>query len=242
MNNSVGNNEFLKQNINRQTNYKNIQNLKKENYGKYARDNTNCVKFNGFKGPLQQKTKLNEDKCYELETTKQSTFPGNYMVSNYNVCDCEMDKVVDFATENPYMTFRDGYGVSECNIDESSRLRVGKSRKNPKCKSQLFHRPYLSVPYMGRGSGDSDVESKLKPGEDTYQKKQCNVLAGVSIDNYFMPLVQNLQDNVQNPDNLIQENADKKWTRGGVPSRQIVKDIDYLERCGKNNFRIKLKN
>ena len=211
----------------------NVQEEKEEAYGKYANYNENCIKFEGWKGPLYDKTQLNEDKCYTLETTKQSTFPGQYTLSNYNTCDCKMSDVVKFATENPYMKFKDGYGVSECNINDSSKLRVGKTRKNPKCKNQLFHRPYLTVPYMGNGSGNAQIETQLVPGEDTTQKKQCNSLSGITIDNFFIPLVKNLKDNIQNPNYLIQENADSKWIRGGIPSRQIVKDIDYIERCGK---------
>ena len=76
-----------------------------------------------------------------------------------------------------------------------------------------------------------EIETQLLPGEDTSQRRPCNSLAGVSIDNQFMPLVKNLKDNVQEPHNIIQEVADDKWIRGGIPSRQFVKDIDYIERC-----------
>ena len=67
-------------------------------------------------------------------------------------------------------------------------LEYGKVRKYPKCNNQLFERPYLTVPYMGRGSGNSEIETKLLPGEDTNQKRQCNTLSGITIDNYFTPL------------------------------------------------------
>ena len=213
-----------------------------QDYGKYARNNrdpNNCLKFKKWDGPLYNNTNLINDECLKGEDFKQSTFPGKYSLNNYYACDCDSKELVDFATENPYMNFRDGFGVSECNINNSSKLRVGETRKNPKCKTQLFHRPYLTVPYMGRGSGNSVVETQLQPGEDTFSKKQCNVLAGVNIKNYFTPLVKNLEDNIQNPDYLIQENADDKWVRGGIPSRQIVKDIDYMERCQKNDKSLK---
>jgi len=230
--------------MNRQTNLSNqpeyypVSEEDNIDYGKYARNNRNnenCMKFTKWDGPLYQNTNLINDKCLESTDFKQSTFPGNYSLNNYHACDCDTKELLEFATENPYMNFRDGYGVSECNINNSSQLRIGKTRKNPKCKSQLFHRPYLTIPYMGRGSGNSVVETQLKPGEDTSSKRQCNVLSGVNIKNHFTPLVKNLEDNIQNPDYLIQENADDKWVRGGIPSRQIVKDIDYMERCQKND-------
>ena len=51
-----------------------------------------------------------------------------------------------------------------------------------------------------------------------------------SLDNHLTPLTKNLLDNVQNPVNLVEEVSDDRWVRGGVPSRQIVKDLDYFYR------------
>ena len=42
-------------------------------------------------------------------------------------------------------------------------------------------------------------------------------------------MVQCLSDNVQNPDHIIQENHG--WVNGGVPSRQLIRNKDYLEKC-----------
>ena len=84
---------------------------------------------------------------------------------------------------------------------------------------------------MGRGAGNSEIESQVIQGEQTRSKRECNVLSGVTIENYFTPLLDILEENIQKPENLIQEDNDKKWIRGGIPSRQIVKDIDYLQRC-----------
>ena len=213
--------------------------FRETNCNKYNEKN-NCMKFCENDFSLYHKTKLIDDKCYNLDLTKQSTASGNYMLNNFHSCDCKMENVINTATQNPLITFRDGYGVSDCNIDESSTLRVGKVRKYPKCKNQLFQRPYSTIPYMGRGSGNSDIESKLLPGESTVSTKACNTLSGISIENQFTPLVPNLLENIQEPENLIQETVDTRWIRGGVPSRQFVKDIDYLERCGNrikdNNY------
>ena len=87
---------------------------------------------------------------------------------------------------------------------------------------------------MGRGSGNSEIEHQVLQGEQTREKRECNVLSGVTIENFFTPLIDIVEENVQKPENLIQEDNDKKWIRGGIPSRQIVKDIDYLQRCSDN--------
>ena len=119
-----------------------------------------------------------------------------------------------------------------CVVDDGTKLRIGKTKKFPKCPNQLFTRPYLTVPYMGRGPGDMNLETELQPGEDTSARRQCNVLSGVTIPHFFTPLVDHLAENVQNPVHIVEEAADEGWVRGGAPSRLVVRDIDYLERCG----------
>ena len=183
------------------------------------------------------KNRLNEDNCEKVFTTKQSESPGLYRLTAYRDCDCGVPSVIETAAEHPTLQFRDGYGVSECFTDDDSQLRIGKTKKNPKCPNQLFTRPYKTVPFMGRGSGNSFVESQLRPGEATGERKQCNVLAGINIPNVdpnHMPMIDHLKNNIQEPRHLIPEEAMEGWVRGGAPSRQIVRDIEYLERCGSN--------
>lgn len=222
-----GNSDFLTEKISEEM----PENINKGIYGKYANRNNNCINYNNLPGfDVNNLTNINDDSCFQTERTIQSTGTGNYTLSNFNVCDCNMNQVVDTATENPCINFRDGYGVSECNIKRDSQLRVGRTKRFPKCPDQLFTRPFGSIPYMGRGSGNSNLEYKLVTGAETREKKQCNE-SNVDIDNYFTPLVDSLRNEIQNPKNLVQEVNDNKWIRGGVPTRQIVKDIDYLERC-----------
>ena len=197
---------------------------------------TNCLRREG-KLDIQNPNRLNEDNCEKLFTTKQSESPGIYNLTQYRDCQCGVPQVVETAVENPMIQFRDGYGISECFMDEDSDLRVGQTKKNPKVPNQLFTRPYKTVPYMGRGSGDSFVESQLRVGEDTFIRKQCNTLSGINIPNVdpnHMPMINHLKQNIQNPIHIIPHDALEGWVRGGAPSRQIVRDIEYLERCGSN--------
>ena len=197
---------------------------------------TTCLRREG-KLDVHNLNRLNDDNCEKLFTTKQSESPGIYHLTQYRDCQCGVPQVVETAVENPLIQFRDGYGISECYMDEDSGLRVGQTRKNPKVPNQLFTRPYPTVPFMGRGSGDSFVESQLRVGEDTLVRKQCNTLAGVNIPNVdpnHMPMIDHLKNNIQNPVHIIPHDALEGWVRGGAPSRQIVRDIEYLERCGSN--------
>lgn len=193
----------------------------------------NCVDFNGNKKlNLHYKAMSHDDKCFVDIQTRQSVGPGNYQTTSLFDCECEMPQTVNNATNLPMVYFKNGVDVGSCVVDDSSKLRVGLTKKFPRCPQQLFERPYLTVPYMGRGPGDMNLESQLVPGEATAVKRQCNTLSGVSIPHQFTPLVDHLEYNVQNPEHIVEEVADDTWVRGGAPSRLVVRDIDYLERCG----------
>lgn len=181
------------------------------------------------------KTKTHDDQCYLDVHTGQSRGPGNYQTKSYFDCDRSIKQTVDIATNNHTMTFKNGYGAPESLVDEYSNLRFGASRENPKCPNQLFHRPNGGAPYKGRGIGDMNIESRLLPGEDTTTTRPCNVLSGAStLDRVMVPLVPHLDKNVQNPEHLIEEVAEDGWVRGGSPSRLVIRDVDYLQRCGYN--------
>ena len=195
---------------------------------------TSCMKIDGSMD-LHNLTSLHDDSCELTFREKQSGGPGIYSLNQYRECECGVPKVIETASANPEIQFRDGFGVSECFIDEDSELRVGQTRKNPRCPNQLFTRPYATVPYMGRGSGNSFLESQLRRGEATAEKKQCNTLAGITIPNVdpnAMPMIDHIRNSIQDPKHIIPEEALTGWVRGGAPSRQIVRDIEYMEKCG----------
>ena len=54
-------------------------------------------------------------------------------------------------------------------------------------------------------------------------------MAGVTIGNYYTPMIGELKRNIQNPKNLIEETYG--WVRGGVSTRKNLKDIDYKRVC-----------
>lgn len=208
---------------------------------------TNIVNFNNNKNDIYNqrcinqdinnpfnlhiKTKENDDKCYVDIQTSQSMGPGNYMIDgNYQCCE-NNDELLKKQVENPYIFIKNGFGVP-CPTVIDDESRIGKTQENPRCPQQLCTRPFVTVPYMGRGFGNINVETKLQPGEDSISTRPCNVLSGVNIPHFFTPLVPHLKDNIQNPQHLVEEVAQDGWTRGGAPSRLITRDVDYLERCG----------
>ena len=44
-------------------------------------------------------------------------------------------------------------------------------------------------------------------------------------------MLQKLDKELQYPNNFIPEDSMDSWIRGGIPSRQIARNIDYLKRC-----------
>lgn len=200
------------------------------------KDSNNCVHFdnniqrNDFNGNAH----LNYDECYENQQENESKGPGSYQLSHLYSCNCGIPEVINKATSGPAYAakqFRDGYGWAYCKIDNDSKLRNAKNLTNVRCINQLTKRFSLTTPYLGRGMCDTDLEMQIKPGDDTFQNRPCNVLAGKDMTNYHMiPMIDCLKENVQNKNHIIEEEVG--WVRSGIPSRQVIRNKDYLEKCG----------
>jgi hypothetical protein len=177
---------------------------------------------------------LGEDICYRTTKDIQNISNMDYNLITYKDCECPSKKVEQMALNEPTILSKDGYGwtsVNGCNIDDDSNLRNASNLTNMRYIQQLYTRPYQGVPFMGRGVVDGGFENLIRTGEDTSQKKQCNTLCGIYIDT-FVPLVPCLRDNIQNPIHLVEEVARKDWIRGGLPSRDLVRNTNYLQKCG----------
>ena len=178
-------------------------------------------------------SRLGDDDCAQDARERQNSSMNNYNTYNSFRNDCnseEFNKKKEFAAENPNLRMKMGYGYADkCNVDNDSRLRNDAMLTQTKCKNQLFSRQNQAVPNLSRGVLHPNTESRLIHGEDTGQKRPCNVLSEVSIDR-FTPLVSCLKGQVQNAEHIIPE-----WTWGGSHSRYEVRDKDYLEKCGYNH-------
>ena len=56
-------------------------------------------------------------------------------------------------------------GIGGCTVNDETELKLGTMQTNPKCRISLQQRPFLTVPYLGRGAVDSITESKLQQGD-----------------------------------------------------------------------------
>jgi hypothetical protein len=192
----------------------------------------NCSRLNQ-KFVIDEQTALNDDICHNNGKNLQSDSVNDYMLSNYVDCDCDIKSVLKVSTDNRGLTVKDGYGISECNIDGDSGLRVGTVKRHHKVDQQLFPRPFSTTPFIQRGEPKPDLESRLLSSLQTLKHKQ---MQNVSVENnIFTPMTSNLAATIQDPIHIIQENVNRQWVRGGVPSRQAVKDNDYFSNSSDNS-------
>jgi hypothetical protein len=154
---------------------------------------------------------------------KQSLAAGQYFTTNL-VPDAR--EVNPLAVNNLQVYPREGFGLNNSAIDADSVLRNQPEFKNNRCIIRPQARPFLSVPYMGGGRGNPDVESLLLHSEQVREGKECGTVTETQFEGTFTPLIKSVKDNIQNPKNLVEEVASSGWIRGGVPSRTYIRDVN----------------
>jgi hypothetical protein len=148
---------------------------------------------------------------------------SNYMLSEF-FSDKTTNSQVKFATQQPTMMVS-GTGIASSVIDVNSMLTLKTEQERPLEKLMLYPRPFLTVPYLGRGSCDPTLESQLQQGEIVSDKKSVSTIMEQSFSNYVMyPTDTNMEERVKNPAYNVEEAALNGWVRGGQSSR------NYLEK------------
>ena len=172
-----------------------------------------------------QFTRIHDDPCDQVVQNRERVGPGAYQVTNLvPAVTTAMGTAYQQAVIPPASA---GYGWSASAIDVDSVLRNHSIQTNsPHCpiRGRVQPRPFATVPYMGRGKGDAQLESKLQMSAFVRQGKECGTISETFYENQFTPMIPYVAENVQNPVHLIPEVASKGWVRAGVPSRQWVRD------------------
>lgn len=184
---------------------------------------------------VNRNTQLNNDYC-----EKESTIRNNNKIFEYSKNPVQSSTTMNnqnyldsLNTPGVYQgNARDGSGTT---IDNDSSMKDGRdgyilTSNKSKSSKLLDTSMFLNSPFLGSGETvlkHPDLKSKLLSSEDTYMPKSCDTLSGISIDR-FTPLVPCLKENVQDTKHLIPE----YWVRGGMSTRNIVRNIDYLRTCG----------
>jgi hypothetical protein len=152
---------------------------------------------------------------------------ANYTLSNYN-SNILSDNHVQFALQQPtinYGGYVHGKGLNGSIIDTDSLLTMKGENERPLEKLQLFERPFLTIPYLGRGSCDPTLESQLLQGEVVSDKKSVSTIMEKSFSKYALyPTDDKMEERVKNPAYSIEESALNGWTRGGAATREMSSD------------------
>jgi len=176
-------------------------------------------------------SRIGDDVCGISERDMQNQNFGSYLTQNYWESECNMKKPVHFATTQPNVYYNGGPGVvAPCYVDDHTDLTIGATQNRPKCRITLVERPFLTIPYLGRGPGKPVLESKLQQGATFTDKKSCKNVTEKSFRTTDVDLVPSLKATIQNPSNLVEDVAAPGWIRGGLPSREITRDQDYFSR------------
>jgi len=169
------------------------------------------------------------DDCFKMSQNVQNEASVNYQTPNFLYSSQSMKEPIDFATNQPNVFYNGGHEGSYA-VDVSSFLKNGGIQTNPKCRLNLSQRPYLTVPFLGRGPSNPVLESKLMQGASVLDKKSCKTITEKQLVNRDDDLVPSLKSTIQNPANLVEGVAANGWIRGGLPSRELTRDMDYFKR------------
>ena len=177
---------------------------------------------------FENMSRIGLDQCNISQTDIQNVASCNYQTQNYFASDCSMKNPIALATSQPGIMYNGGYnsGAGGCNIDANSQLLIGSIQTNPRSHIDLFQRPFATVPYLGRGSVNPVMEAQIQQGEQIVNKRSVNNLSEKSYIKYHQtPLLPAVQQKIKNSN--IESDAAQGWVRGGVPSRELTRDIDY---------------
>lgn len=153
------------------------------------------------------------DSQRNIANTKYSS----YVTENYFSDNSE--STVQFATQAPTINFRSTLGgLPGSAVDYDSQLIINKKSDRSLEKLDLIQRPYLTIPYLGKGASNPALESVLQQGERVSDKKSTWDQVENSSESSF-PMIDQVKDRITNPAYSVEESALNGWVRGGRSSR-----------------------
>lgn len=163
-------------------------------------------------------TRIGEDNCGLTQDLLQNNSSVDYMLKSFYAAECTMKKPIEFATSQVDVHFvaagGDGKtcGIGGCNINESNTLLFGVPT-HPRARINLLQRPYLTVPYLGKGKFDSQLEAQLMKSTYVENKKTLNPSSETTLNSNY-PLLPSIEKTITNPKYLV-----TPWPQGGESTR-----------------------
>jgi hypothetical protein len=185
---------------------------------------------------FNQSSRLGSDVFYHTQDAIENRAYMSHTVNDLYTGQ-QISRDVQFATQQPGLMINGvtrGMGLGPSSIEQESNLLWKSEGQRPLEKLQLFPRPFLTVPYLGKGSCDPNIESQLMQGESVRGKKSISTVMEqnfLPLDQY--PLEEGKRNDVSSAKN-IQELAFDGWVRGGKTSRDT--EEKYLNKRSKPNL------
>ena len=170
-------------------------------------------------------SRIGSDNCDLTNRSIQNTKASNYVLENYSSYS-PVTGALNLAMSQPNI-FLNGSpcgGINGNIIDDNSTLKISQiSRTRERSGEQ--ERLFLTVPYLGKGQSNVDVESRMINGDLNNNRKSQDPNSEVSHINYsYYPLLPSIEATINNPANLVEGAAAAGWIRGGVPSRILNRE------------------
>lgn len=147
---------------------------------------------------------------------------SEHMLTGFNTMNSERG-YVNFATEHPGLMFGGtayGRGLGGGQIDADSALIIKSQQERSLEKLSLNQRPFVTVPYLGRGMGDPTIESQLQQGEFGHEPRSVASATEKSfLAHEIGPSDEHMKEFVQDPRYTVEEAALDGWVRGGSTTR-----------------------
>lgn len=165
--------------------------------------------------------RIGQDKEDNSQRNLQNVRFANSVVSNYfSDSNNTLKNSVNFATKQPTMQVSGmvrGHGLNGNAVDYESLLLLKQEQNRPLEKLSLNPRPFLTVPYLGRGAFEPDVEMSLRRGDMKWEKKSESTVMDKSFMDYYLPPNYQQQETHEEVEEAVMDG----WMRGGLPSRAI---------------------
>ena len=153
----------------------------------------------------------------------QNTRYSNYYTTNNFSESSISSNTIQFGAAYPTMVMHNtiwGNGLNGEVVDNDSQLLIRTIQERPLEKLDIYSRPFATVPYLGRGSCNPDVESQLLQGETVSDRKSVATVMNQSFLPYTMyPTDDYMTEHVRDPTFTVEEAALAGWVRGGSDSR-----------------------
>lgn len=168
--------------------------------------------------------RIGADSTDQTQRNGANTHYANYMLTDH-FSSTLSDHHVQFAMQQPTMNFNglaNGNGIHNAAVDKESMLKLKPTEDRPLEKLQLFSRPFVTVPYLGRGSCDPALESQLQQGEPVTEKKSVSTIMEKSFGAYSLyPTDSKMENQVKDASHTVEEAAMEGWVRGGMSTREM---------------------